>query len=448
MGNLKKFIGEYAYNTVKNIAVDEDRIRQALVTPQNARAVFSELTEFEIKSLCAEISNSETIDQIRETTQQEIYDCIVNIGGVYLKYHTEKNNVYFGAFVLDGDNGVRYSDTSRYYVTKVVNAFPYYEHPLVLDFQDKKAIDVLGKEVNKKASLLSRAMQEGLLTNANKETSDTLTAVFCDAKKELLQANKKALQYVHETYGYDFTKPYTVTGMLGNFTAKSIEKITGSNTGILLVCLGDEMTVCEMNNGRFNTKYIKSSYENGIDTYYRQGDFEAERKSGKVAVYVIQQDKQYIGNPKTKKARLPYYKSRDIDKSGFNITEARRELYCRLKEYKSEKRAREAAEIDYTHDIVEIAESFAELKREIIKLLERADTVKEYDIIAKTFDWKFTWLVRDIKEVEEHAANKTFLSVESAYESINDIKECIKVKAKLVYLKEWNYGVYSRWRYI
>lgn len=569
MDNLKNFVGEHAYNIIKNIAVDNEKIRQALVTPQNARAVFSELTEFEIKSLCAEISSSGTIGSIRETTQQEIisafnaagynkvifddedaiaeckrfygpgevictytnlksrmreyhmlvaikaniekierskipsrddeygtsilniqiarngshmsiknrynhtvsqpdstlnnnldmlyqglqsmvcgyygfaslnntkshYNDIVNIGGIYLKYHTEKNNIYFGAFVLDGINGVRFSDTSRYYVVEGADVDSYYKYPLVLDFQDKKAIDILGKR-NGKAPLLSRALQEGILTSENKNLLNTLVAVFHDAKKELLQSNKKALQYVHKAYGYDFTKPYTVTGLLGKFTAKSIEKSTGSHTGVLLVCSGGEMKVCEMNYGTFNAKDLRRIDKSDVGTFYRQGDFEVARKSGYMAVYVIQQDKQYIGKPKPEERRSPYYcrniDKPEIDKSGFNITEAREERLRKLQQYKREKRAREAAEIDYTHDVVEIKKSFTELKRGIIELLERADTVKEFDILSRAVNFKLTWLVRDIKDVEKHAASKSFSSVESAYQAINNIKAKIAdIKSKL-----------------
>lgn len=72
MRNLKKFVGEYAYNVIKNIAVDSEALRNALITPQNARAVFEDLNEFEIKALCAEISNSGTIGHTRETMQEEI----------------------------------------------------------------------------------------------------------------------------------------------------------------------------------------------------------------------------------------------------------------------------------------------------------------------------------------------------------------------------------------
>jgi len=74
MGNLKKFVGDYAYSYIKNIAVDQEKLRKALVTPQNARNVFSELDEFQIKSICTEISANDTFGTIRETTQEEIIE--------------------------------------------------------------------------------------------------------------------------------------------------------------------------------------------------------------------------------------------------------------------------------------------------------------------------------------------------------------------------------------
>ena len=74
MSSLKKFVGDYAYSYIKNIAVDADKIRKALVTPQNARNVFSGLDEFQIKSICTEISGTNTFGTIRETTQEEIIE--------------------------------------------------------------------------------------------------------------------------------------------------------------------------------------------------------------------------------------------------------------------------------------------------------------------------------------------------------------------------------------
>jgi hypothetical protein len=570
MGNLKKFVGEYAYNIIKNTAVDNEALHKALLTPQNARAIFSDLDEFEIKTLCAEISNSGIIGQIRETTQEDIvkvfnsvgydrvifdneseiseckkyykqgevictynnlqsrmreyhmlvavksnidkversknpqrddeygtsilniqiarngshmsiknrynhtvsqpdstlnnnldilymglqsmvlgyygfaslsntkahYNNIVNIGNVYLKYHTEQNNIYYGSFVLDSANGARFTDSSRYYVIMGKSGDSYYNQPLVLDFHNKKAIDVSQDKVksNGKAPLLTRAMREGILSSENKQEADMLKATFQNATKELLLSRKKALTYIHDAYGYDFTKPYKVTGFLGGFTANSIGKATGSDMGILLIYSKGEMKVCVLDSGKFYAKDLRRMYDHDIDTFYGQGDFEAERKSGSTAVYLIQQEKQYIGKPKSEESKYYYSQQRkpEIDKSGYNLTEARTALSCRLAKYKTEKRAKEASEIDYTQDITEIELSFAELKEEILTKLTKAETAEDYEKIKNIMDYKFVWTVRDIENIKKHSTEKSFTSVDSAGNKIKEVKITItEFKSKL-----------------
>lgn len=570
MRNLKKFVGEYAYNVIKNIAVDNEAIHRALITPKNARAVFENLNEFEIKALCTEISNSGAIGQIRETTQEEIieafslagynkvifdnekeildckkyykqgeiictynnlqarmreyhmlvavkenidkiqraknpqredeygtsilniqiarngshmsiknrynhtvsqpdstlnnnldmiysglqsmvlgyygfaslnsnkahYDHIVNINNIYLKYNTERNNVYFGAFVLDGVNGVQFTDTSRYYITGNEKKNEYYNEPLVLDFMEKKAIDVSQNKkcLNGRAPLLTRALQEGNLSSRNKEEAARLGAIFQNTVKELLLCRKNALKYVHEAYGYDFTKPYKVTGFLGKFTAKSIEKATGSNTGILLMYTRKEMYVCVMDKGKFYVKDLPRIYAYNIDTFYRQSDFEAARKSGNTAVYFIQQEQQCIGKPKQMERRYysTYYEKLIYDKSGYNLTETRNSLKQRLENYKTEKRAKEAAEINYSQDIIEISNSFDELKTEIITRLTKAKDPSDYEVIDNVTNYKLTWLVRDMEEVKKRAEGKSFISIDSAKCMIEKVKTEIKeLKSKL-----------------
>jgi hypothetical protein len=564
MGNLKKFVGEYAYNILKNIAVDNEALHKALVTPQNARAVFSDLNEFEIKALCTEISNSGTIGQIRETTQEDIikafnsvgydrvifdneseiseckkyykqgevictynnlqsrmneyhmlvavksnidnversknpqrddeygtsilniqiarngshmsiknrynhtvsqpdstlnnnldvlymglqsmvlgyygfaslsnkkanYNNIVNIGNVYLKYHTERNNVYYGSFVLDAMNGVRFTDSSRYYVTMGKSGNDnYYNQPLVLDFKNKKAIDISQDKANfnGKIPLLTRAMEEGILSSKNKTEADTLKVTFQNATKELLLSRKKALTYIHDVYGYDFTEPYKVTGFLGGFTANSIEKATGSNTGILLIYSKRDMKVCVLDRGKFCAKDLRRISNYSIDTFYGQGDFETERKSGTTAVYLIQQEKQYIGKPKPKERKFYYSQQRkpEFDKSGYDVTEARNELSRRLANYKTEKRSKEASKVDYTQDITEIENSFAELKEDILTRLTKAETAEDYEKIKNVMDYRFVWVVRDIENIKKHANEKSFTSVESAKNKIKEVKETI-----------------------
>ena len=559
MTNLKKFVGEQAYNVIKNIAVDGEACRAAFVTPQNARNVFSELSEFEIKSLCAEISNSGTIGQVRATTQAEIiaafnkagydrvifddeqaieecrkyyrngetictynnlagrmreyhmivaiksgienirraenpqrddeygtsilniqiarngshmsiknrynhtvsqpdstlnnnidllspglqsmvlgyygfasisskqqyYNKIVNIGGIYLKYYTERNNVYYGAFTLDSTNGARFTDTSRYYIPRLTG---HQGCSYVLDFQGKTVASESG---NTKAPLLSRAMREGKLSSTNKEESETLTAAFSSAKRELLQTRKKALKYIAERYGYDFQKPYMVTAFCGKWTANSIIKATGECNGVLLVCDNDNVKVCEMNSGKFDAKDLKGRYDYKIDTFYGQGNFEDTRKSGTAAAYFVTQNKEYR---RAVKEICRYYGADypEYDKSGNNLTKTRSALKQRLRAYKADKRASEARAQDYAADIEEIKACFAELKARIIAMMTSAETYADYDKLDDVTNYNLTWLVRDIESITKHAAEKSFSSVEQAKNAICKAKDTIvKLQAKL-----------------
>ena len=565
--NIKNFVGEYAFNIIKNIAVNDEAIRKALVTPQNARNVFSELSEYDVKSLCTEISSCGTIGKIRNTTKEEIieafnsvgydtvifddeaaifecrkyyannevictynnlkarmseyhmlvaikrniseikrssspqrddeygtsilniqiarngshmsiknrynhtvsnpdstfnnnldmiyfglqsmvlgyyglaslsskksyYENIVSIGGIYLKYHTEKNNVYFGSFVLDGVKGARYTDSSRYYVTLGKDSDRYYNNPLVLDFKEKKVVDVCGQKdkANGRAALLTRTMQDGLLTSANKNEADNISAVFQNAKQELLQCRRKSLKYIHEVYGYDFTKPHKVTGLLGKFTAKSVEKITGSDTGILLVYTKGEMRVCEMSCGKFDAKDLKGVYGYNIERFYRQGDFEESRKIGSCAVYVVQQEKQYIGKSTFKETygggvRYSNQNSKPIiDKSGYNVSEARDALNQRFRRYKTEKRAQEAKQIDYTKDLAEVVELFSQLKIKTIERLTNAETYEDYNNLSSVMNYRMASIVRDIECAKKKVSEKSFSSVTDAQRVFSSIKEDI-----------------------
>ena len=564
MGNLKKFVGDYAYSYIKNIAVDQEKLRKALVTPQNARNVFSELDEFQIKSICAEISANDTFGTIRETTQEEIiedfkkagydtvifddeeriaeckkyyaagevictynnlsgrmsqyhmlvaikkdidkiqrsktpqredeygtsilniqiakngshmsiknrynhtvsecdstlnnnldllvpglqakvlgyykiaslnknknyYKNIVNINGIYLKYVTEVENVYFGNFVLDSKNGVRFEDNGRYYVNTDR------DNLCVLDFHDKKVIKLLSERNQiSKGTLLTRAMKENILHSGNKERMDELNIVFDNALKELLQCRRNALQFLATCYGYDFQKPFKVTGLLGKFTANSIKKITGSNSGILLVCKGTEVRCVELNTGSFDVEAPRDKYKYSIDDYYAKYSFEEDRKSGELGVFIIQQDTEY--KREVKRASSSYYycnnsNSDKFDKSGCNITETRRALQYRLNNYKADKRKREVDSISYEIDLKEIKEMFQELKEKLLLKLGEAKTSEEYGNIKDIFDYKFVWMVGNIEKFETKVTQNKFRTVEEATDSITRLKEKITEKLRKV----------------
>lgn len=568
MGNLKKFVGDYAYSYIKNIAVDQEKLRKALVTPQNARNVFSELDEFQIKSICAEISVNDTFGTIRKTTQEEIiedfkkvgydtvifddeekiaeckkyyaagevictynnlsgrmsqyhmlvaikknvdkiqrsktpqredeygtsilniqiakngshmsiknrynhtvsecdstlnnnldllvpglqakvlgyyniaslnknknyYKNIVNINGVYLKYVTEVENVYFGNFVLDSKNGVRFADNGRYYVNTDR------DNLCVLDFHDKRVIKLLNERNQiSKGTLLTRAMKENLLYSGNKERINELNIVFDNALKELLQCRRKALQFIADCYNYDFQKPFKVTGLLGKFTANSIQKMTGSYDGILLVCKETEVRCVELNTGKFEVEIPRDKYKYSIDKYYRKCDFEEDRKSGKLGVFIIQQDAKY--KRKVKRTSSSYYcysnrNSDEFDKSGCNITETRRKLQYRLNNYKADKRKREVDSISYETDLKKIKEMFQLLKNKLLIKLSEAKTTDEYENIEDVFDYKFVWMVRDIEKFETKVMQNKFRTVKEATDDIAELKEQIAEKIRKIDGKE------------
>ncbi len=560
MSNLKKFVGDYAYSYIKNIAVDQEKLRKALVTPQNARNVFSDLDEFQIKSICSEISANDTFGTVKETTQEEIiedfkkagydtvifdneekiaecekyyaagerictynnlsgrmnqyhmlvaikkdidkiqrsktpqredeygtsilniqiakngshmsiknrynhtvsecdstlnnnldllvpglqakvlgyyniaflnknksyYKNIVNINGIYLKYSVEVDNIYFGNFILDNKNGIRFEDNSRYYVNGC------YDNPCVIDFQNKKVIKLFNERSQiSKGTLLTRAMEENLLYSGNKEKIDELNIIFHDALKELLQCRRKALQYLACCYGYDFQKPFKVTGLLGKFTANSIKKITGSNSGILLVCKKSEVKCVQLNKGEFDIKVANEGYKYSIDNYYVKYDFEADRKSGKLGIFIIQQDTEY--KRKIKRTSESYYRNRgELDKSGFNITETREQLKFRLNKYKADKRKREVDSISYETDLKEIKGMFQIMKEKLVLKLNEAKTSEEYSNIKDVLDFSFVWMIRDIENFERKVTQNSFSSVKEATNSIISLKERITEKTRKI----------------
>lgn len=562
MGNLKKFVGDYAYSYIKNIAVDQEKLRKALVTPQNARNVFSELDEFQIKSICAEISANDTFGTIMETTQEEIiedfkkagydtvifddkekiaeckkyyaagevictynnlsgrmsqyhmlvaikkdidkiqrskipqredkygtsilniqiakngshmsiknrynhtvsecdstlnnnldllvpglqakvlgyyniaslnknknyYRNIVNINGVYLKYVIEVENVYFGNFVLDSKNGVRFADNGRYYVNTDR------DNLCVLDFHDKKVIKLFNERNQiSKGTLLTRAMKENLLHSGNKEHINELNIAFDNALKELLQCRRKALQFLACCYGYDFQKPFKVTGLLGKFTANSIKKMTRSYDGILLVCKGTEVRCVELNTGKFKVEAPRDGYKYSIDDYYTKYSFEEDRKSGKLGVFIVQQDTKYKRKVKRTSSFYYYYgnsSSDEFDKSGCNITEARQALKYRLDNYKADKRKREVDSISYEAELKEIKEMFQTLKEKLLIKLSEAKTSEDYKNIKNIFDYNFVWITNNIEIFETKVMQNKFRTIEEATGSITRLKEQIAEKIR------------------
>lgn len=128
--------------------------------------------------------------------------------------------------------------------------------------------------------------------------------------------------------------------------------MTGSNNGILLVCKGTEVRCVELNTGKFEVDAPIDKYKYSINEYYAKYDFEADRKSGKLGVFIIQQSNEYKREVKRTSTSYRYsYSNNEIfDKSGCNLTETREALHYRLRKYKDDKRKKEVDAISYEAD--------------------------------------------------------------------------------------------------
>ena len=179
----------------------------------------------------------------------------------------------------------------------------------------------------------------------------------------------------------------------------------------------------------------RDKYKYSIDDYYAKYNFEEDRKSGKLGVFIIQQDAKY--KRKIKRTSSSYYcyndrSSDEFDKSGCNITEARQALKYRLNTYKSDKRKREVDSISYEADLKEIRGMFQTLKEKLLIKLSEAKTSENYKNIENILDYRFVWMVRNIEDFETKVMQNKFCSVKEATDDIKSLKEQIEVKIRKI----------------
>lgn len=239
------------------------------------------------------------------------------------------------------------------------------------------------------------------------------------------------MQYVANNYGYDFQKPFKVTGLLGKFTAKSIEKATVSNCGILLICKGSNVKCVRLNKGKFDID-ARNGYEYSIDYYCSKKIFETDRKSGKLGMFIIQQDDKYKRVVKNTFTNSYSFNRDEFDKSGCNITKTRRQLDNRLYNYKANKRKREVDAISYESELKNIKEMFSKLKSELILKLSKTETVDGYEKIRDVFNYTFVLIVKRIKSLENKIIQNGFCSIKEATDSITILKNDITDKMKKI----------------
>ncbi len=371
-----------------------------------------------------------------------MYPGIVEIGGVYLDWFAEANNVYYGDFALNGQTGPMYVDHERYFVVEngahnsAFPSMPKLKTPVVFDFQKK---EVIGPSAQ--AKFFTRDMKEGFLGSANKSDIGNIRNVYPDAKKELLQVDPKALQVMHERFGYDWTKPFKVVGFTGAFTKKSLEKRTGLKGSHLLLWRNNSLVTVACEDDEFVLTPRRYAYR--TDDFDTKRALEKYRRSNEAAGFVIYQDpafflpsKQFPSLEEQRAAKLKrhtkkeYHKALErgnppaMDKSRYLVLAYKHELNDRLRAYKASKLLAEAKSVDFSDKLREIEGRWLVLRKRMSDIaMHFEDSVPViFDVFSS---YRSRKLLEDIKKFRACTQENSFENIGQAKAIHNRIIEYI-----------------------
>ena len=130
--------------------------------------------------------------------------------------------------------------------------------------------------------------------------------------KQLLNINKKSLQFLHDSQGFDFMQDYQLTVSTDKLTVNKLLKLTNFNSIeekmaiLVLIEKWDKNRIFSIRidkNNTFNPLRVQDweQWTYGIEEMFNKKDFEVARKNGDVKKwFIFIQNKKYI-LPKTKK---------------------------------------------------------------------------------------------------------------------------------------------------
>ncbi len=311
-------------------------------------------------------------------------------------------------------------------------------------------------------------------------TNNTIT-------KELLNKNKKALQFAHIAYGFDFEKPFEIAAGAGAFTVNSLLKMVDDpvNKKIMVYIIPPEtyreqdLHHIEINaRGVLDLHYHEKlpTWEHHIDEFYAKSQFEDKRKTKQCKYYIISQHLEYIkpftpeefdstkryvplpfhftndghggkyinsidiksrtgGNKRfTVKANEFYYSDhreriRDIndiiDKSGYLLNKNRERLRNLAKMRRAKKAKAVVISTDYSATITRMKNDLDNARRGLITAAANAHSYKTLKDIETAFT-KLKWLYFDFENVTNKLTQKTYSTPENAERAINSFFEGIK----------------------
>lgn len=132
--------------------------------------------------------------------------------------------------------------------------------------------------------------------------------------KALLKEERKALQFLHAGYGFDFESPFFIKKIKGKFTFNMVkkaieEKLSGDYTAAALIKPAqrwnhpERLHIINIGSCRFERpeRQQLKPYNYNIDDFYSVGDFEETRKNQTESVYIIAQNNDFLKHPRPQK---------------------------------------------------------------------------------------------------------------------------------------------------
>ena len=269
-----------------------------------------------------------------------------------------------------------------------------------------------------------------------------------------------ALKSMHSAIGFDYNRPMYAFRIEGKFTLSRIWKETNLNPALHEIAVlvkqssrkwdADEIHYArltgpkeyEMNPPRMKYFPGPKNRRSPIDTHFRKGDFEEDRKIADYA-YIIAQLHENLTPPKenpavelyrrysAKPARHIYYgysTNRDyyeIDKSGYPVEMKRDELKQAAYRLRNQRQKERADETDFTALMEETKTNFEILRAECIKALSFAAAENLY-AVKKAVDEMY-WIDRNLQTAETRTNEKRWSSVDQAVTEWNRIAGKIAV---------------------
>lgn len=293
-----------------------------------------------------------------------------------------------------------------------------------------------------------------------------------DYRKSLLKENRKALQFLHDSYGFDFQKPCLIARIDGKFTHKSVMDTVKKHSEekckvVVFVQSSDKYRVHSLravveDRGRFSIDIPRGYYGYNIDSFYGVGDFEETRKHKTAYAYIIAQSVSFMTTPREKETiqlnaryriaengvRLwgdgrgntyigsvtllsqyggpekleysdvdrRYYAGKRfsdnildyVDKSGYLVWNVRKELRRAAKALKAERDAQAAENADYSERQKAIEDRMETAKEKFCPELIRAETAEDFNLLQEKLR-----ILKSIAWSLDYAKNYKFSSVEA-----------------------------------